>query len=220
MKTILFQGDSITDAGRNREDPESLGTGYPLLVAAKLGYEYPGEYKFVNRGVSGNKSVDVAARIKEDIIDVAPDYMSLMVGVNDVWHGIDYNWWATCDDLDRSLREIIEKTREACPGVKIYSTGGTYTKVREILGDAADGTLVAVSDLATLREPKFEISPTVDASRNVNVEPTPAPLIAPVVALCSLTMSVPTLLTDVEPTKRPTFAELPAPPMSTSTSQT
>ena len=119
MKTILFQGDSITDAGRNREDPESLGTGYPLLVAAKLGYEFPGEYKFVNRGVSGNKSVDVAARLKEDIIDIAPDYMSLMVGVNDVWHGIDYNWWATCEDLVRSLREIIEKTREACPGVKI-----------------------------------------------------------------------------------------------------
>ena len=119
MKTILFQGDSITDAGRNREWDDNLGTGYPLLVGAKLGYENPGKYKYVNRGISGNKSVDVAGRIKEDIIDVAPDYMSLLVGVNDVWHGIDYNWWATCDDLVKSLTEIIEKTREAFPDVKI-----------------------------------------------------------------------------------------------------
>ena len=119
MKTILFQGDSITDAQRLREDPDHLGSGYALIVAGILGYNNPGEYKFVNRGVSGNKSVDVAARIQEDIIDVAPDYMSLMVGVNDVWHGIDYNWWATPEDLVKSLAEIIEKTRAACPDVKI-----------------------------------------------------------------------------------------------------
>jgi len=119
MKTILFQGDSITDASRYREYPDHLGSGYPLIVAGRLGHDRPGEFTFVNRGISGNKSVDVAARIKEDIIDVAPDYMSLMVGVNDVWHGIDYNWWATCEDLERSLREIIEKTREALPNVRI-----------------------------------------------------------------------------------------------------
>ena len=92
--------------------------------------------------------------------------------------------------------------------------------IEAVASTPAPSTLVAVSDLATLREPKFEMSPTVDSSRNVNVEPTPAPLIAPLVPLCSLTMSVPTLLTDVDPTKRPTFAELPAPPMSISTSQT
>ncbi len=119
MKKILFQGDSITDAGRWREDPDSLGTGYPLIVAAKLGYEHPGEYKFINRGISGNKSVDVAARKKEDIFDIAPDVMSLMVGVNDVWHGIDYNWWATCDDLVKSLDEIILCAKEANPDVRI-----------------------------------------------------------------------------------------------------
>lgn len=119
MKTILFQGDSITDASRFRDWPDHLGGGYPQLVAARLGYEHPGEYKYYNRGISGNKSVDVAARIKEDIIDLEPDYMSLLVGVNDVWHGIDYNWWATCDDLVRSLSEIIEKTRAARPDVKI-----------------------------------------------------------------------------------------------------
>lgn len=119
MKTILFQGDSITDAQRLRDDPGHLGSGYPLLVAAKLGYEFPNEYKFINRGVSGNKSVDVAARLEEDIINVEPDYMSILVGVNDVWHGIDYDWWATPEDLERSLVEIISETMAERPGVKI-----------------------------------------------------------------------------------------------------
>lgn len=120
MKTILFQGDSITDAQRYREYGDHLGSGYPLLVAAKLGYKYPGEYKYVNRGISGNKSVDVAARIDSDIIAESPDYMSLMVGVNDVWHGIDYNWWATPEDLVTSLREIVNRTREANPDIRIF----------------------------------------------------------------------------------------------------
>ena len=119
MKTILFQGDSITDAQRLRDDPDHLGSGYPLLVAAKLGYEFPNEYKFINRGISGNKSVDVAARLEEDIINVEPDYMSILVGVNDVWHGIDYDWWATPEDLERSLVEIISETMAERPGVKI-----------------------------------------------------------------------------------------------------
>ena len=119
MKTILFQGDSITDAQRLRDDPDHLGSGYPLLVAAKLGYEFPNEYKFVNRGISGNKSVDVAARLEDDIINVEPDYMSILVGVNDVWHGIDYDWWATPEDLERSLVEIISETMAERPGVKI-----------------------------------------------------------------------------------------------------
>lgn len=119
MKTILFQGDSITDAQRIRNDPSHLGSGYPLMVAGILGMREPGKYSFVNRGISGNKSVDVAARIDEDIIKVSPDVMSLMVGVNDVWHGIDYNWWATPEDMERSLTEIIERTKDAFPNVLI-----------------------------------------------------------------------------------------------------
>ena len=61
MKTILFQGDSITDAGRNREDTYGIGLGYPILVKSALGFENPGEYEFFNRGISGNRIVDVYA---------------------------------------------------------------------------------------------------------------------------------------------------------------
>jgi len=85
-KIILFQGDSITDCGRSREDFSEIGKGYPMLVKAQLGFENPGEFEFQNRGISGNRIVDVYARIKSDIINLKPDYMSLLIGVNDVWH--------------------------------------------------------------------------------------------------------------------------------------
>lgn len=88
MKKILFQGDSITDAGRSREDLTNLGKGYPLFVAGALGMDEPGEYEFVNRGISGNRIVDIYARIKMDIINLKPDVMSLLIGVNDVWHEV------------------------------------------------------------------------------------------------------------------------------------
>ena len=63
MKKILFQGDSITDAGREREWIYSWGKSYPFLVEAELGYEKPTEYEYINRGISGNRIVDLYARM-------------------------------------------------------------------------------------------------------------------------------------------------------------
>ena len=85
-KTILFQGDSITDCGRSRENDSDMGMGYPTMVKGELGLEYPGQYTFLNRGISGDRIVDIYARIKADIINLKPDYMSILIGVNDVWH--------------------------------------------------------------------------------------------------------------------------------------
>ena len=65
---ILFQGDSITDTGRSREIEDFLGSGYPLLVKTNLGFESPGKYEFINRGICGDRVIDVYARIKSDII--------------------------------------------------------------------------------------------------------------------------------------------------------
>ena len=59
---ILFQGDSITDAGRSRTDDNDLGKGYPMLVKASLGYEMPNEHEYLNRGISGNRIVDIFTR--------------------------------------------------------------------------------------------------------------------------------------------------------------
>lgn len=137
-KNILFQGDSITESQRFREFPDHMGSGFAIMVAGKMGFEHPGEYVFINRGIAGQKSTDVYARIKEDIIDEKPYCMSLLVGVNDVWHGIDYNWGETPETYERVLCSIIEETVAAVPDVKImliepfvlkeYSTCSTEEK--------------------------------------------------------------------------------------------
>lgn len=117
---ILFQGDSITDAGRTRDTDVSIGVGYPLLIKASLGFECPGKYEFVNRGISGNRVVDVYARIKNDIINLKPDVMSILIGVNDVWHefmetpnGVD------ADKYYRIYDMLIEEVKSALPDIKI-----------------------------------------------------------------------------------------------------
>ena len=67
---ILFQGDSITDMGRSRENPRSMGMSYAMLVSADLGLEAPGCHEFTNRGISGNRIVDIYARLKADILNL------------------------------------------------------------------------------------------------------------------------------------------------------
>ena len=89
MIKFLFQGDSITDADRNRDNDASFGLGYPNLVASELMNKFPGEYEFINKGISGNRIVDLYARIKMDIINLKPDMMSILIGVNDVWHELN-----------------------------------------------------------------------------------------------------------------------------------
>jgi lysophospholipase L1-like esterase len=119
MKTILFQGDSITDAGRSRENDNDRGTGYPTLVSAELGLKYPGEYKFINRGISGNRIVDLYARIKCDIINLKPDYLSILIGINDVWHEIQSQNGVDNEKFKKILSMLIEEVKEALPYIKI-----------------------------------------------------------------------------------------------------
>lgn len=119
MKTILFQGDSITDCGRSRESLDSMGTGYPLLVKAQLGTEKPGEYCFINKGVSGNRVVDLYARIKADIINLKPDYISFLIGVNDVWHEFGGHNGVDADKYEKIYTMLIEEIKKALPEVKI-----------------------------------------------------------------------------------------------------
>ena len=83
---ILFIGDSITDAGRDRNDPAGLGTGYVSLFAEKLAPLYEDtQFVFVNRGVSGDRIFDIAARLDGCLAEKA-DIVVLLAGINDVWH--------------------------------------------------------------------------------------------------------------------------------------
>ena len=119
MKTILFQGDSITDAGRSREDDSYFGWGYPIRVKEELEFEYPNNYTMYNRGISGNRVTDLYARLKSDIINLKPDYMSILIGVNDVWHEFDYRNGVDADKYFKIYSMLIEEIREALPEIKI-----------------------------------------------------------------------------------------------------
>ena len=137
-KTILFQGDSITDCGRTRELPGNiiemlymktkyvlsgateLGSGYPALVAKALGKD---GYTFINRGVSGDRILDVYARIIRDIINVKPDVMSILIGVNDVWHDFDWNNGTGLKRFERMFNILFEELTEELPDTKFIILG-------------------------------------------------------------------------------------------------
>ncbi|MBE6715439.1 MAG: lysophospholipase [Ruminococcaceae bacterium] len=120
MKTIVFQGDSITDAGRNRNNDNERGIGYPTLVAAELGYKYPGEYVFINEGVSGNRIVDLYARIKRDIIHRRPDYLTILIGINDVWHELNERNGVDNKKFFKVYCDLIEEIKAVLPDIKIF----------------------------------------------------------------------------------------------------
>ena len=119
MKTILFIGDSITDCWRDRNDPDSLGNGYAMLVAKALEKRYPGQFRFVNRGINGDRSVDLYARRQADIFDVKPDYISILVGINDVWHGLMYDRGVDIDTYMEVYDSLLTEIKEKLPQTKI-----------------------------------------------------------------------------------------------------
>ena len=120
MKTFLFQGDSITDCGRDRNNDKNLGLGYPFLFASDYSLKFPYEYNFINKGVSGDRIVDVYARIKRDIINIRPDYMSLLIGVNDVWHEVSYRNGVDAPKFEMIYSMLIEEITAALPEIKIF----------------------------------------------------------------------------------------------------
>lgn len=141
MKRILFQGDSITDCGRSREVLTDVGNGYPYLVRAHYGLEKPGQFEIVNRGVGGNRSVDVYARIKADIINLKPDYMSILMGVNDVWHELAIGNGVATPKFEKIYTMLIEEVLEALPDIKLmilepYALPGAATE--GVLEDGRD----------------------------------------------------------------------------------
>ena len=119
MKTILFQGDSITDSKRDRAEDFYPGSGYATMIAGQLGFDNPGEYQFINRGISGNRVSDLFARIKQDFINLKPDYLSILIGVNDVWHEIDSRNGLSEEKYERIYDLLISEILEELPDIRI-----------------------------------------------------------------------------------------------------
>lgn len=120
---ILFFGDSITDMDRNKTNGVreifTYGAGFPYIVACELLSRYPKQFKIVNRGIGGNRIVDLYARIKRDVWVEEPDVLNILIGINDICHedvvgsGVELSRW------EKVYRAIIEETRERLPNIKI-----------------------------------------------------------------------------------------------------
>ena len=119
MIKFLFQGDSITDADRRRDNDSNYGYGYPNLFAAEVLKNRPFEFDFINKGISGDRIVDVYARIKMDIINLKPDYMSILIGVNDVWHELNEGNGVAADKFEKIYDMLIGEILEELPDIKI-----------------------------------------------------------------------------------------------------
>lgn len=123
---ILFQGDSITDAGWDRKagsEPNKqpgLGSGYAWLAAAELLTGRPGDgLKVFNRGISGHKVFQLAERWQRDCLDLKPNVLSILIGVNDIWHSLNGHYQGTVEIYETDYRALLERTKKALPEVKL-----------------------------------------------------------------------------------------------------
>jgi len=120
--TFLFQGDSITDGNRSRnlDWNHVLGHGYVYLIASRLWCDNPSKgYHFFNRGVSGNKVTDLAARWQEDVLNIKPQLLSILVGVNDVNSMFTHDGSVTGENFREVYASLLAKTKEQLPGMRI-----------------------------------------------------------------------------------------------------
>ncbi|MCG3149742.1 MAG: Acetylxylan esterase [Verrucomicrobiae bacterium] len=120
---ILFQGDSITDAGREREATGAnagLGRGYAFLTAAALLADRPADkLQFLNRGISGNRIVDLYARIKADVINLKPAVLSVLIGVNDTWHEFGSKNGVAVPKYERVYTDFLNEVKAALPDISL-----------------------------------------------------------------------------------------------------
>jgi lysophospholipase L1-like esterase len=122
---ILFQGDSITDAGRVKEKQSAnstacFGMGYALLAAAHLLSTHSDKNLVIyNRGISGNKVYQLADRWQRDCFDLKPNVVSILVGVNDFWHKLNGKYEGTAEKYEADYRQLLTLTTKMLPDVRL-----------------------------------------------------------------------------------------------------
>ncbi|MGM9635188.1 MAG: SGNH/GDSL hydrolase family protein [Candidatus Avispirillum sp.] len=110
---ILFQGDSITDAGRDRSDYHNMGPGYPKYASEAIAGRHPQtEFEFINLGIGGHQTADLCARWKEDCTDLMPDVVSVLIGINDVWHRSETKEWLDNGIFEKNYRFLLDEIKE------------------------------------------------------------------------------------------------------------
>lgn len=111
---ILFQGDSVTDAGRDRSQSSDMGFGYPKYASAMLEDAFPDiDFAFVNLGISGNRTENLLERMQSDFIEIQPDIVSILIGINDVWHHYAFDCVYTSNEaFERNYTSLLEQIKQ------------------------------------------------------------------------------------------------------------
>ena len=128
MKVFLMQGDSITDAHRDRSTKEPkkvdlMGRGYAYFTASALELKYPGEYTYLNRGHDRDRIVDLYARSRKDLIVLQPDVLSILIGVNDVLHEYTRQNGVDAEKFEMIYNMMMDEVQEALPNTKVILMG-------------------------------------------------------------------------------------------------
>lgn len=115
---LLFLGDSITDAGRDRHHPEDLGRGFVLMTAAELGRRYPQlQLSFLNRGIGGDRIQQILDRLETDCLALSPDILIFMIGINDTWHQTDdpnnFGTQQAADQFHQKYESFLKRVKAA-----------------------------------------------------------------------------------------------------------
>lgn len=119
----LFQGDSITDCGRgDYGNPYATGCGYPRLLEADL-MAQDGDCEVMNCGISGNRVVDLLARWKRDCLNLKPDVITILIGVNDVWHEFGNHDGVSVLLFEEVYRILLRETFAALPQTRLILMG-------------------------------------------------------------------------------------------------
>ena len=117
---LLFQGDSITDAGRDKRNYHDMGEGYPKFAAEYMTADHPDvDFEFINLGIGGNRTSQLFDRFYTDGLKFQPDVISILIGINDVWHRHGGDKVATTDaQVATNYRAILDRIKNET-GAKI-----------------------------------------------------------------------------------------------------
>lgn len=120
---FLFQGDSITEARRaNCDDPKELGSGYVRMLASDLTCRHA-DYEVLNTGVGGNRVTDLLPRWRRDCLELYPDVLTILIGINDVWHELICQNGVEAPLFEEVYRILLRETSSALPRTRIILMG-------------------------------------------------------------------------------------------------
>jgi acyl-CoA thioesterase-1 len=174
--TFLFQGDSITDCDRSYDNDRNLGTGYVMMAARLFSARHPEKYvSFINRGLNGNKVNDLKKHWQKDCLDLRPDVLTILIGINDISKVFFLGRTTSDKSFEEDYRTILERTRNSIDAKIvlmepfILDTNGNRLKLRKRLFPKIaitrklvaefDATLIPLStvflDAEKAKEPAF-----------------------------------------------------------------